>query len=103
MNGLDVAGSDLAFLVDGERQFLWLVVLAIEFKFHFLEIENDIGHVLNHTRSRGELVLRAGDLYRGTGRAFERRKHDASEGVPNGVTVASLIRLGGELCLRLCG
>ena len=50
LNGLDVPGSDLAFLVDGERQFLWLVVLAIEFKFHFLEIENDIGHVLNHTR-----------------------------------------------------
>jgi hypothetical protein len=103
LNRLNVAGSDLAFLVYDERQFLGLVVLTVQFEFHFLEIQDDVGHVLNHAGQRGELVLRAGDFYRGNGRAFERGKQDAPEGVPNGVTVAGLKRLGGELCIGICG
>jgi hypothetical protein len=49
LNGLDVAGGDFAFFVYVERQFLWLVVLAVQFEFHFLEIENDVGHVLDYS------------------------------------------------------
>ena len=71
---LNVAGSDLAFLVYDKRQFLGLVVLTIQFEFHFLEIQDDVGQVLNHAGQCGELVLRAGDFYRGYGRAFERGK-----------------------------
>ena len=52
---------------------------------------------------RGELMLRAGDFYRGDGRAFERGKQDAPEGIPNGVTVAGFKRLGDEFCIGICG
>src|SRR5262249_41042017 len=103
LNRLNVAGSDFAFFVHDERQFLWLVVLTIEFKFHFLEIEDNVGYVLNHTRQRRELVLRSRDFHRGDGRAFKRGKQDAPERVSNGVTVAGLKRLGAELCISICG
>src|SRR5215471_12331662 len=48
-------------------------------------------------------MLRAGNFYRSNGGAFEGRKQDAPEGVSNGVTVASLKRLGGELCIGFSG
>ena len=68
---MNVAGSDFAFLVYEKRQFLGLVVLTIQFEFHFLEIQDDVGQVLNHAGQRGELVLRSGDFYRGNGGSFE--------------------------------
>jgi len=71
LNRLNVAGSDFAFLVHGERQFLGLVVLTVQFEFHFLEIQDDVGHVLNHSGQRGELVLRTSNFYRGDRCAFK--------------------------------
>src|SRR5262249_52929325 len=47
--------------------------------------------------------LGAGDLYRGDCRAVKGGQQHASKGVPNGVTVAGLKRLGGELCISICG
>src|SRR5438477_117149 len=101
LDGLDVAGGHFAFLVHGERKFLRLVVLSFEFEFHFLEVEDDVGNILDHTRERGELMLRARDFCRGDGRAFQRRKQNAPDGVPNGVTVTGLKRLGGEFCIGI--
>ena len=66
-------------------------------------VEDVTDIVLNHAGQRGELVLRAGDFYRGNGRAFERGKQNAPEGVPNGVTIAGLKWLGGEFCISICG
>src|SRR5205085_10982034 len=77
--------------------------MIFSFEFHSLEIEHDVGDVLDHTRERGELVLRAGDFYRGNGGAFERRKQDASERISNGVPITGLKRLGGKLGVSVYG
>ena len=52
---------------------------------------------------RGELMLRAGDFYRGDGRAFQRGKQDAPERISNGVAVAGFKRLGDKLGVGFCG
>ena len=52
---------------------------------------------------RGEFMLRAGDLYRGNGGAFERRQQHTAERISNGVAVTGLKRLGDELGVGICG
>src|SRR5436309_6781262 len=79
------------------------MVLTVHFEFHFLKIENDVGYVLNDPGQCGELVLRTLNFYCGDRCAFERRKQDTSEAVPNGVAVAGFERLGYELCIGICG
>ena len=44
--------------------------MILGFELHLLEIEDDVGYVLDHARKGGELMLRAGDLYRCYGCAF---------------------------------
>src|SRR5205085_11685824 len=77
------------------------MVLGLE--FYFLQIEHDVGHVLDHARKGGELVLRPGDFYRGDRGAFERRKEHAAERISDGVTVAGLKRFGGKLGVSVSG
>ena len=77
--------------------------MIIGFKFHFLEVEDDVGHVLDHTRKRGELMLRPGDFCGRNSRAFQRGKQDAPERISNGVPVAGFKRLGDEFCVSICG
>ena len=79
------------------------MVLTVQFELHFLEIENDVGHVLNDSGQCGELMLCPGNFYRGDRCTFERGKQDASEAVPNCMTVAGFERLGCELCISICG
>ena len=69
LHDLDVVGRNFAFLVDGERKLARLVIGGLE--FNPLEVEDDVGDVLDHTRECGELVLRACDFCRGDGRAFQ--------------------------------
>ena len=73
------------------------------FEFHPLQIEHDVGHVLDHAGQGGEFVLRAGDFHRGDRGAFERRKQHAAEGISDGVAVAGLKRLGDELGVGFSG
>src|SRR5438045_2975907 len=103
LDGLDVAGGDLAFFVDGERKLLRFVVLTIDLELHLFEVEHDVGHVLNDTGQSGELVLRARDLHRSNRGAFERGKQDAAKRISNGVTVTGFKRLGAKLGVSLCG
>jgi hypothetical protein len=46
-------------------------------------------------------MLRACDFCRSNGSTFQRRKQNAPKGVPNGVTVAGLKRLGSEFCVGI--
>ena len=101
LHDLDVAGGDFAFLVHGESEFARLVIGGLE--FHPLQIEHDVGDVLDHARKGGELVLRAGDLYRGDGSAFERGKENAAEGISDGVAVTGFKRLGDKLGVGISG
>ena len=49
LHDLDVAGGDFAFLVHAERKLARLVIGG--FEFHLLEVENDVGHVLDDARA----------------------------------------------------
>src|SRR6266480_2928252 len=48
-------------------------------------------------------MLCACDFRGGDGRAFQRGKQNAPEGVPNGVTVTGFERLGSKFCVIICG
>ena len=77
--------------------------MVIGFKFHFFEIEDNVGHVLDHTRKRGELMLRPRDFCGRDGRAFQRGKQDASERISDSVAIAGFEWLGNELGVSICG
>ncbi len=36
--------------------------MIIRLKFHLLKIEDDVSHILDHARKRGELMLRTANL-----------------------------------------
>ena len=99
---LNIASSDFALFIHVERKFLWLVTVA-GLEFYFLQVEHDIGDVLDDSRQRGELMLHSGDFYRDNGGAFERGKQYASERISNGVTVSGLKGLGGKLGVSVSG
>ena len=48
LHELDIAGGDFAFFVHGERQFLRFVILP-PFELNPLQVQNDVGHVFDHT------------------------------------------------------
>ena len=77
LDELDVARGHFAFLVHGERKLARLVLGGLE--LHPLEIEDNVGHVLHHAGQGGEFMLRSGDLHRGNGGAFQRRKQHAAQ------------------------
>ena len=77
--------------------------MIVGFEFHFLKVENDVGHVLDHARKRGELMLRARDFCRSDGSAFQRGKQDAPERISYGVPIAGLKRLGGKFGVSISG
>ena len=91
----------VAFLVHGEREFARFVIGGLE--FNLLQVEHDVGHVLDDAGQRGEFVLRAVDLHRGDGGAFERGKEHAAERIADGVAVAGLKGLGDELGVGFSG
>ena len=76
---LDVARVDGpgALLVDADRVRLGLGRLEDD----FLQVEDDVGHVLDDVADGRELVERALDADRRDGRALERREKHATERV----------------------
>ena len=101
LHHLNVACGDFAFLVYNEGKFSRLMIVGLE--LHFLEVKNDIGHVLDHAGKRGELMLRAGDFYRGDGRAFQRGKQNTPERISDSVAITGFKGLGGKLGVGICG
>ena len=80
------------------ESFSRLVVRRLE--FDSLQIEDDVGHVLDHAGQSGEFVLRAGDFDRGDGGAFQRGEQHAAERIANRVAVTGFKRLGDEFWRR---
>ena len=68
-----------------------------------LEVQHDIGHVLHDARQGSEFMLRARDLDRGDGGAFERREQHAAEGIADRVAIAGFKRLGDKLGVGFSG
>ena len=62
-----------------------------------LEVQDDVGDILDDAVDGGELVHRAIDLDGADGGAFEGGEEHAAERVADGVPVAGFKRLGDEL------
>src|SRR5262245_28742459 len=91
---LDVAGAHFAGLVDPQRERLR--VIDVQLQRNLLEVEDDVGGVLDHAGNRRELVQHAVDLHRGDRRAFDRRQQHAAQRVADGGAEAALERLRVE-------
>ena len=81
-------------LVDAERQRLGVV--DVQLQRNLLQVEDDVGRVLDDARNRRELVQHAVDLHRGDRRAFNRRQQHAPQRVADGRAEAALERLRVE-------
>jgi len=92
---LDVAGGHRAFFVHGEQECLRLAAVRLE--LDLLEVQDDVGHILDNPIDRGELMLGPGDLDRGDRRPFEGGEEHTAQRVADGVAVAGFKRLGDEL------
>jgi hypothetical protein len=92
--GLNVAAAHFAGLVDLQGQGLDLI--GVQLQRNLLEVEDDVGRVLDHARDRRELVQHAVDLDRGDCRAFNRREQHAAQRVADGGAEAALERLRVE-------
>ena len=68
-----------------------------------LQVQNDVGHVLDHAVNGGEFVHRAVDLDGGDGRAFERGEQHAAQRVADGVAVTGFKRFGDEFGVGVGG
>ena len=91
---LDVARAHLARLVDAQVQRLRVVDVAGQ--RNLLQVEDDVGRVLDDARNRRELVQHAVDLHRGDRGAFNRRQQHAAQRVADGRAEAALERLRVE-------
>ena len=89
VGGGDDAGA-LLLEVEG------LGTAAVQLEGDLLEVEDDVGHVLDHALQGRELVEHAFDADGGDGRPFDRREQHAAERVTDGRAEAALERLGGE-------
>ena len=90
--GLDVARPHFAGLVDAEVQRLGVVDVAGE--RNLLQVEDDVGRVLDDALNGRELVQHAVDLDGGDRRAFDRRQQHAAQRVANRGAEAAFKRLG---------
>ena len=91
---LDVAAAHFAGLFDLQRERLDAV--GVQLQRNLLQVEDDVGRVLDHAGNRRELVEHAVDLDRGDRRAFNRREQHAPQRVADGGAEAPLERLRVE-------
>ena len=89
------SGRHRTFLRDVEEQYARVAVGELE--EDLLEVEHDVGDILDHARERGELVHGALDLDAGDGGAFQRGEQHAAQRVAEGMAVAGLEGFGDEL------
>ncbi len=91
---LDVAGAGhaRAFLLQHHA----LDAIGVLPKRDFLDVEDDVGHVLAHARNRRELVQHAIDMHRGDGGALQRRQQHAAKRIAERQPEAALKRLGDD-------
>jgi hypothetical protein len=92
--GFDHAAGDHARLIGAQVNRLGRV--ARELERNLLQVEDDVGRVLDHAGDRLEFVQHAFHLHRGDGRAFNRAQQHAPQGVAHGGAEAALKRLRPE-------
>ena len=92
--GLDVLGADraAAFLLEHHA----LHAFGVNAQRDFLDVEDDVGHILTHAGDRRELVQHAVDLHGLDGGALQRRQQHAAQRVAERHAEAALERLGDD-------
>ena len=92
--GLDHAGGDHAGLVGAQVDGFGRV--AAELEGNLLQVQDDVGRVLDHAGDRLELVQHAFDLHRRDCGSLDRRQQHAPQGVADGGAEAAFKRLRPE-------
>ena len=92
--GLDVARRALRRPCRRAGRASWCVDVQLE--RNLLQVEDDVGRVLDHAGNRRELVQHAVDLDRGDRRAFDRGEQHAAQRVADRGAEAALERLRVE-------
>jgi hypothetical protein len=77
-----------------------LGMIAVDPEWHLLEVEDDVGRVLDHSWNGGELVKDPFDLDRRDARPLDGGQEDPPHGVPDGGPETPLERLRGESAER---
>ena len=93
-DGLDVAGLDDARALLAHDHALR--PLALHLDGDFLDVEDDVGHILAHAGDRGEFVQHAVDLHGLDGGALQRGEQHAAQRIAEGEAEAALERLGDD-------
>jgi hypothetical protein len=92
---LDVGGGDRAFLAHLEVETHRVALLGHD--ENLLQVEDDVGDVLDDAVDGLEFVVNAVDLDRADRAALDGAEEHAAERVADGVSVTGLERLGDEL------
>ena len=98
---LDVAGGNFAFFVRGEKESLRVAAVGLE--KNLLEVQHQIGDILDDSVHGGKFVLRAIHFDGSDGRALEGGEQNAAERIADGVTVTGFKGLGEKLRVRIRG
>jgi hypothetical protein len=67
----DIAGGEAVLARDGEGDLLGAHIIQLTAEAHLLQVEHDLGHVLDHTLDGAELVVHTIDADLRDGMAFE--------------------------------
>jgi hypothetical protein len=69
------------------------------FKFYLLQIQDDIGYVLNDPGEGSKLVLRPSNPNGSNSSSFQRRQKNSAQRVANGTAVPCLKRFGDKFAV----
>src|SRR5271165_6896890 len=94
LDRLNIPGRNLTLFVDVNCYRARFVV--DRFKFYLLQIQHDVGYVLNDPGEGSKLVLRPSDPNGSNSSSFQRRQKNSAQRVANGVPIPCLKRFGDE-------
>ena len=97
--GDDVGGRDDAFFVPVDADGLGLVAGVLDHQA--LDVEDDVGDVLDDAGDGGDFVLHALDLDARDGAAFQAGEEHAPQTVADGHAEAAFERLGDEFAVGI--
>ena len=100
---VEVTGFEDCLIFDREGELFVVVILQLTAEAYLLQAQDNVGHVLDHSGERRELVVDAINLDRCDSIAFERREKDATQSVADGSAVAGLQRTEFERAAEVVG
>jgi hypothetical protein len=89
---VQVTSLELGLADDGESNFLGFVILNLTTQTDLLQLENNVGHVLDNSGERGELVVDTLDVHRCNCEALQGREEDTTQRIADGDAIAGFQR-----------